>query len=42
MESSGANEAFVHLRVRSPHSLLEGAIKTPEILALARWSSPRP
>jgi DNA polymerase-3 subunit alpha len=35
MESSGANEAFVHLRVRSPHSLLEGAIKTPEILALA-------
>ncbi len=28
---SGVDQAFVHLRVRSPHSLLEGAIKTGDI-----------
>jgi DNA polymerase-3 subunit alpha len=31
----GASDGFVHLRVRSAHSLLEGAIKTSEIAALA-------
>jgi DNA polymerase-3 subunit alpha len=32
---TSAAEAFVHLRVRSAYSLLEGAIKTGEIAALA-------
>ncbi len=32
---SGVDQAFVHLRVRSPHSLLEGAIKTGDIPQLA-------
>ena len=31
----GASDAFVHLKVRSAYSLLEGAIKIPDLVALA-------